>query len=169
MLRRTRPRKEVRRSQRNTTTRTSDDNSWNPPPRPGFPFWLPGYDHDYTSNRLCWSVCFFYPFHPERLRQPRKGASSASSGHGKPGSASFQAISYTPLRLLPSTCLLGRRRALSGRQGQRGDPPHLVRSEPMATQPCHLYRLLTFRDPLLRPSPACCRTAPPSGCRSPGS
>jgi hypothetical protein len=37
---------------------------------------------------------------------------------------------YLSVSLLPSTCLLARRRALSGRQGQRGDPPHHASKQP---------------------------------------
>src|ERR1019366_6507409 len=75
----------------------------------------------------------FHPFHPERRRQPRKGASSASSGHGKPGNASFQAISYTPLRLPPSflrpVCLPAAA-PYPVRRGQRRNPPHHASKEP---------------------------------------
>jgi len=33
-------------------------------------------------------------------------------------------LTYLSVPFLPTTCLLARRRALSGLQGQRGDPPH---------------------------------------------
>src|SRR3970282_660871 len=52
---------------------------------------------DCTSHRLRWSR-FFHPFHPERLQRPWKGPALPPPRTEKPRSASFQAISHTPLR-----------------------------------------------------------------------
>jgi hypothetical protein len=43
-------------------------------------------------------AAFSPPIPPQRLRRPTRGPASPPPGSGKPGSASFQAISHTPLR-----------------------------------------------------------------------
>jgi len=96
-----------------------------PPPHVSRDFHLgllaPG---QYTSHRLRWSSSF-HPFHPERLRRPWKGPALPHPGTERPGSASFQAISHTPLCLLHFFNLVtARRGALSGWNRQRGNPPH---------------------------------------------
>src|ERR1017187_9475703 len=75
---------------------------------------------------------FFHSFHPERLRQPRKGGPALPP----PGTENPE-VHHTKRFLIHlsvspflSTCLLARRRALSGPQGQRRNPPHHASQEP---------------------------------------
>ena len=51
----------------------------------------------YTPNRLRWGR-FFHPFHPDRLRGPRKGPALPPPDTEERESASFQAIPHTRLR-----------------------------------------------------------------------
>ncbi len=68
---------------------------------------------------------------PSDARGPGRGPTLPSLSTEEHGSASFQAISYTPLRpLLPSTCSLARRRTLSGWHWQSLNPPHHACEEP---------------------------------------
>src|ERR1039458_4525114 len=85
---------------------------------------------DYRSKRIH-QTCLSHFFHPERNRQARKAPPLAPPGAQEPGSVSFEAVSHAPLHpLLPATCWLLRRRALSSRHRQRHDPPHLARAQP---------------------------------------
>jgi len=66
---------------------------------PQFPFWLPGRSPLYIPTASV--EVFFSTFRNRPTPTTREGANSGSSGHGKPGSASFQAITHTPPRPLP--------------------------------------------------------------------
>jgi len=92
--------------------------------KPGFPFWHPGRYRLYIQPPP-WER-FLSSFPTRATPAAQEGPSSGSSGYGRNRKGLISSgLSYTsPSPVLPSACSLARRRPRSGRQGQRGDPPH---------------------------------------------
>ena len=84
---------------------------------------------NHPPNRLRWSH-FSYFIHPGRFRRPGKGPPLSPPGAQKRGSASFQAVSQTPIHLLPPSPGLLPGRGLSCGRRQRRNPAHHVSRQP---------------------------------------